>query len=155
MKWHGINIRSSIKHLINDFTLAVWQFLIQSPNLMYANSCVLWVLDAIYTQYCPDRQTKCSSICLALQFAKLNVHQMYCIYMRYGSYSNYLIQSIPPCLIMLTLTLSFKLYFCNANNTYSIVFGYSCWVWLIVVVQENFEMINFYKLFCATKDYAP
>ena len=62
------------------FNLVVWPFLIQSPNLLYANSHVMSTRQGIYTQYCPDRQTKCPSICFWLQFAKLTVHQMYRVY---------------------------------------------------------------------------
>ena len=38
------------------------------------------ISQGIYTQYCPDRQIKCLSVCLSPQFAKLNVHQMYHVY---------------------------------------------------------------------------
>ena len=44
------------------FNLVAWRFLIQLPNLLYANSRVLWVLDREYT------------LNIAL-IAKLNIHQ--------------------------------------------------------------------------------
>ena len=38
------------------------------------------ISQGVYTQYCPDHLTKCSSICFALKLTKLNVRQMYRIY---------------------------------------------------------------------------
>ena len=39
--------------------------------------CIMSIRQEICTQYCPNCQTKCLSICFALQFAKLNVRQMH------------------------------------------------------------------------------
>ena len=33
-------------------------------------TCIMSIRQGTYTQYCPDRQTKCSLICFALKFAK-------------------------------------------------------------------------------------
>ena len=72
-----------VYHICGTFggdLFVVWQFLIQSPNLMYTNTNSMSIRQGIYIQYHSDCQTKCSSICFALQFAKLNIHQMYHMY---------------------------------------------------------------------------
>ena len=53
---HAYRIRSTFG---SDFNLAVWQFWIQSLNLMYANTKlhVLIISQGIYAQNHPDHQT--------------------------------------------------------------------------------------------------
>ena len=61
--------------LDGDFNLAVWQFWLQSPNLMYTNTTYNHVYyEAMYPKYCLVYQTKIST----------NVHcipicQTYCL----------------------------------------------------------------------------
>ena len=72
----------------------IWQFgdfdsiaklNVRQPTLIIV-TCIMSISQKIYTQYHPVSQTKCSSICLVLQFAKLNDRQLYYVY---GSYYTY------------------------------------------------------------------
>ena len=53
-----------------DFNLAVWQFWLQTPNLMYTSTShihtylIMSISQSMYTQYYPICQTKCLPICI-------------------------------------------------------------------------------------------
>ena len=69
----------------SDSNLEVWRFMIQSATAklnVCQLTCIMSISQGIYIQYHLDRQTKCSSICFALQLAKLNVRQMHHVYSR-------------------------------------------------------------------------
>ena len=64
-----------------DFNFAVWQIWLRSPNLMYANTTYNHMY---YEQYTLNialfAKLECLSMCIASQFTKLIVGQIYCIY---------------------------------------------------------------------------
>ena len=66
-----------------DFNLAVWRIRLQSPNFMSTNTDYSQTIPFMSVFINPIHQTKSPPICITFQFAKLNVRQMYCVYVSY------------------------------------------------------------------------
>ena len=63
-----------------DFNLTIWQIRLRSPNLMYTNT----PYNHMYYEQCTLNiilfaKLKSLQVCITSQFAKLIVHQIYCV----------------------------------------------------------------------------
>ena len=79
-----MQIRSHTIYAVHLVVILVWQFgfdrQIQYTSTLIVVMCIMRISQAIYTHYCSFRQTKFPPICITFRFAKLDVHQIYCVY---------------------------------------------------------------------------
>ena len=77
----------------SDFNLAVWQFWLWSPSLMYTNTNYTYVyFGAMYTEYHPVHQTKMSANVHHIPIHQIIIYQIYHVYGMYNvHYSCYIL----------------------------------------------------------------